>query len=124
MTSVLHWWPMGVRKSQAAHDKADIAALRILELQRDRQTVALERAETNIKRLEIRSTLPGMVAIADVYRSNSRGKPQEGDQLFPRQTLASIFDPAEMAVRCSVNEPDGVNLKSGDPAILPAGRAQ
>ena len=56
------------------------------------------------------STLPGMVAIQNVFRTNSRGKPQEGDQLYPGQTLASIFDPKEMAVRCAVGEPDGVAL--------------
>jgi multidrug efflux pump subunit AcrA (membrane-fusion protein) len=107
-----------LKKSNEAHDRSDAAALRILELQRDRQKVALERAQTNIRRLEIHSVLPGMVAISDVYRSNSRGKPQEGDQLFPRQSLASIFDPSVMAVRCSVNEPDGVDLKTGDPATV------
>lgn len=102
-----------LKKTNAIHDRADAAAFRILELQRDRQKVALERAQTNIQKLEIRSSLPGMVAIQDVYRSNSRGKPQEGDQLFPRQPLASIFDPSEMAVRCSVGEPDGIGLSPG-----------
>jgi len=63
--------------------------------------------------LEIKSTLAGMVAIQNVYRANSQGKPQEGDQLYPRQALASIFDPSEMAVRCSVGEPDGIRLKPG-----------
>lgn len=99
-----------LRKTNADHDQSDAAALRILELQRDRQKVALERAQSNISKLEIHSALPGMVAIQDVFRSNSRGKPQEGDQLFPRQTLASIFDPSEMAVRCSVSEADGIGL--------------
>jgi HlyD family secretion protein len=104
--------------SHAAQDKADAAAFRILELQRDRQKVALDRAQGNITRLEIHSTLPGMVAIQNVYRSNSQGKPQEGDQLYPRQTLASIFDPKEMAVRCSVGEPDGIALKPGAKATV------
>ena len=107
-----------LNKTNAFHDRSDAAALRILELQRDRQKVALERAQSNIQRLEIHSTLRGMVAIQDVYRSNSRGKPQEGDQLFPRQTLASIFDPKEMAVRCSVGEPDGIRLAPGEKATV------
>jgi len=87
-------------------------------LQRDRQKVALDRAQGNIGRLEIHSQLPGMVAIQNVYRSNSQGKPQEGDQLYPRQALASIFDPKEMAVRCSVGEPDGFALKPGTKATV------
>jgi multidrug resistance efflux pump len=102
-----------IKKSASTREKADVASLRILELQRDRQKVALDRALTQINRLEIKSTLAGMVAIQNVFRANSQGKPQEGDQLYPRQTLASIFDPSEMAVRCSVGEPDGIRLKPG-----------
>ena len=107
-----------LKKSNAAHDRSDAAALRILELQRDRQKVMLERTQTNIAKLEIHSTQSGMVAIQNVFRANSQGKPQEGDQLFPRQTLASIFDPSEMAVRCTVGEPDGVALVANAPATI------
>jgi HlyD family secretion protein len=107
-----------LKKSQNARDKADAASFRILELQRDRQKVALDRALANIQKLEIKASLPGMVAIQNVYRANSQGKPQEGDQLYPRQTLASIFDPKEMAVRCAVGEPDGVALKPGAKALV------
>ena len=107
-----------LKKSNAAHDRSDAAALRILELQRDRQKVMLERTQTNIAKLEIHSTQSGMVAIQNVFRANSQGKPQEGDQLFPRQTLASIFDPSEMAVRCTVGEPDGVALVANAPATV------
>ncbi len=102
-----------LHKSGAAHDRSDAAALRILELQRDRQKVMLERTENNIAKLEIHSTISGMVAIQNVFRGNQQGKPQEGDQLFPRQVLASIFDPKVMAVRCTVGEPDGIALAPG-----------
>ena len=107
-----------LKKSHGARERSDVAALRILELQRDRQKVALDRALANIKKLEIRSTLPGMVAIQNVYRGNSQGKPQEGDQLYPRQGLANIFDPKEMAVRCAVGEPDGATLQPGMKAMV------
>ncbi|MCU1336063.1 MAG: hypothetical protein JWO19_1644 [Bryobacterales bacterium] len=100
-------------KSNAAHDQSDTAALRILELQRDRQKVALERAQTNIDRMEVRASLAGMVAHQNVYRGNSFGHAQEGDQLYRGQALVSIFDPSEMLVRCSVGEPDGAALTPG-----------
>lgn len=105
-------------KSGAAHDRSDAAALRILELQRDRQKVTLERTQTNIAKLEIHSTISGMVAIQNVFRANQQGKPQEGDQLFPRQVLASIFDPTAMTVRCTVGEPDGIALAPGASATV------
>jgi multidrug resistance efflux pump len=99
--------------SNAAHDQADAAALRILELQRDRQKVALDRAQTNIAKLQVRAPLAGMVAHQNVYRSNSMGHAQEGDQLYRGQALVSIFDPSQMQVRCLVGEPDGAALAPG-----------
>jgi multidrug efflux pump subunit AcrA (membrane-fusion protein) len=97
-------------KSNVYHDRSDAAALRILELQRDRQKVALERAQTNIDRMEVRAPLAGMVAQQNVWRGNSNGHAQEGDQLYRGQALVSIFDPSQMLVRCSVGEPDGAAL--------------
>jgi HlyD family secretion protein len=100
-------------KSNAAHDRSDAAALRILELQRDRQKVALDRAQVNIDRMQVRAPLAGMVAQQNVWRGNSNGHAQEGDQLYRGQALVSIFDPAQMLVRCSVGEPDGAALTPG-----------
>jgi HlyD family secretion protein len=107
-----------LKKSIALHDKADAAGLRIVELQRDRQKVALERAETNMARLQVKAPLAGMVAHQNVYRNNSMGKPQEGDQLYRGQPLLSIFDPSEMLVRCAVGEPDGAALVQGTKAMV------
>jgi HlyD family secretion protein len=100
-------------KSNALHDQSDAAALRILELQRDRQKVAMERAQKNIDRLSIRAPLAGMVAHQNVYRGNTNGHAQEGDQLWNGQALVNIFDPSEMQVRCLVGEPDGGALVPG-----------
>lgn len=100
-------------KSNAAHDRSDAAALRILELQRDRQKVNLERTQINIDRMEVRSPIAGMVAQQNVWRGNSNGHAQEGDQLYRGQALVSIFDPSQMLVRCSVGEPDGAALTPG-----------
>ena len=107
-----------LQKSQAFHDKADQAALRILELQRDRQKVALERAQSNVAKMEARANLSGMVAHQNLYRNNSMGHAQEGDQLYRGQPLVSIFDPREMLVRCAVGEPDGAALVAGTRATV------
>lgn len=105
-----------LKKSNALHDQADLAALRILELQRDRQKVAMERAQTNIKRLQVTAPLAGMVALENTYRGNSFGHAREGDQLYRGMALVSIFDPSEMMLKCSVGEPDIA-------AIVPGSRA-
>jgi len=105
-------------KSNVLHDQADAAALRYLELQRDRQKVMVDRTQNNIRALEIHAPLAGMVAQELVYRNNTMSHAQEGDQLYRGQPLVSIFDPTEMAIRCSVGEPDGIALVPGTHAVV------
>jgi HlyD family secretion protein len=107
-----------LKKSIAFHDQSDTAALRILELQRDRQQVALERAKSNMAKLELHTPLAGMVAHQNLYRNNSMGHAQEGDQLYRGQPVVSIFNPTEMLVRCAVGEPDGASLVAGARATV------
>ena len=102
-----------LKKSSAFHDQADAAAQRILELQRDRQKVAWDRALGNAEKLQIHAPLYGMVALANVWRNNSMGKAQEGDQLWAGQPLIRLFDPSEMEVRAQVGEPDVAALTPG-----------
>jgi HlyD family secretion protein len=107
-----------LKKSNAFHDQADSAAVHILELQRDRQKVSLDRALNNAEKLQIHATLAGMAALENVWRSGSMGKPQEGDQLWPGQPLIRIFDPSEMEVLAQVGEPDGSALLPDTHAIV------
>ena len=102
-----------LKKSSAFHDQADAAAVRILELQRDRQKVSLDRALSNAEKLQVHATLDGMVALVNVWRNNSMGKAQEGDQLWAGQPLIRLFDPSEMEVRAQVGEPDDAALTPG-----------
>jgi HlyD family secretion protein len=94
-------------------ERADKAALRVLELQRDRQKAAYERARANLEKLRLRAPLGGMVAHATRYSNGAMVRPQEGDRLNRNNTIMSIFDPGEMLVRVSVAEPDGALLHPG-----------
>jgi multidrug resistance efflux pump len=105
-------------RSTAFRDKADQAALRILELQRDRQNIAMQRAQGNIQKLEIQAPLTGMVVHELTYRAGSYGHAQEGDQMYRGYPLVSIFDPSEMQVRCPVNESDVLALRPGGAATV------
>src|SRR5262249_15551710 len=68
-----------LKRSMAFHDKSDAASVRILELQRDRQKVALDRALGNMAKLELKAPIAGVVAHQNLYRNNSMGHAQEGD---------------------------------------------
>jgi HlyD family secretion protein len=100
-------------KTHPQEEQADHAALRILELQRDRQKAAHDRALANIEKLRVRAPLAGIVAHSTFYNNGSMVRPQEGDQMTRNNTLLNIFDPAEMLVRASVAEPDGALLHPG-----------
>ncbi|MBL8233970.1 MAG: efflux RND transporter periplasmic adaptor subunit [Bryobacterales bacterium] len=105
-----------LQKSSAWNAKAEAASLRILELQRDRQAVALERAKSNLERLVVKAGLDGMVALENIWRSGSMGPPQEGDQVWTGMPILKIFDPTDMVVQVQVNEPDGTAMVPGTKA--------
>jgi HlyD family secretion protein len=102
-----------LKKSGHSRDMAEAAALRSLELQTERQKVALERARTNAEKLVLHARLAGMVALENIWRSGSVGNAQEGDQVYQGQTILRIFDPSQMEVETRVGEPEGAVLKPG-----------
>jgi multidrug resistance efflux pump len=108
------------RSMQASryHEQAEAAESRVLELQRDRQKVAVDRAKSNISKLELRAPLDGMVALENVWRNNSMGHAEEGDQLWPGSPILRLFDPSEMQVNASIEEPDVAALAPGTDAIV------
>jgi HlyD family secretion protein len=105
-----------LKKSGHFHDLADASGVHVLELQRDRQQVALDRAQDNMNKLSIHAPIDGMVAHENVWRQGSMGPMQEGDQAFPGQPILRIFDPTEMVVITQVSEPDGAVIAPGTPA--------
>ncbi len=107
-----------LKKSSHFHEVAEAAELRILELQRDRQKYAVQRLENNANKLELRAPIAGIVALQNVYRNNSMGHAQEGDQLWPGSPLLRLFDPGAMDLEISVDEPDGRILVPGSKAIV------
>lgn len=107
-----------LKKSNAQHDEAEAAAVKIAELQRDRQKVSVERTQRNLDRLRVKAPIAGMVALETTWRNGSMGPPQEGDQLWPGQSLVRIFDPAQMVVQATVAEPDGAAIAPGSRARI------
>ncbi len=99
-----------LKKSGHFHDVADEAGVKILELQRDRQKLALDRALSNIEKCAVRAPIGGMVALEAAWRNGSLGPFEEGDQAWPGQPLVRIFDPTEMVVLTQISEPDGAVL--------------
>jgi multidrug resistance efflux pump len=102
-----------LERSSHFRDLGEAAELRILELQRDRQAVAVARQTRNSELLTVKAPIRGMVALENIWRNNSIGHAQEGDQIWPGSPILKLFDPAAMAVEVSVGEPDGAVLVPG-----------
>lgn len=102
-----------LQRSGKAHDTEELAEIRVLELQRDRQQVAVQRERSNADRLSLRAPIGGMVALQNVWRNGSMGHAEEGDQLWGGGALMQLFDPSAMQVGVSFGEPDGAVLKPG-----------
>jgi HlyD family secretion protein len=107
-----------LKKSNEAHIRAEDAERHILELQRDRQKVAVERSLANSEKLTVKSPIGGMVALTNVWRNNTLGHSQEGDQVWAGTPLLQVFDPSEMEVELAVGEPDGAALVPGAKAVV------
>jgi HlyD family secretion protein len=109
---------ISLKKSDADRLVAEAASVKVLQLQAERQKVALERAEKNAEKLLVKAPIEGMIALETLWRGGSMGSAQEGDQLWTGQGLMKIFDPGEMEVRTLVGEPDGAVLKPGAVATV------
>jgi multidrug resistance efflux pump len=107
-----------LERSSRFRETGEAAELRILELQRDRQQVAVTRQTRNSELLTVKAPIRGMVALENIWRNNSMGHAQEGDQLWPGSPLLKLFDPTAMAVEVAVGEPDGAVLVPGARATV------
>jgi hypothetical protein len=59
-----------------------------------------------------------MVALQNVFRNNSMGHAEEGDQLWPGSPLLRLFDPNEMEVEAAIQEPDVIALTHNTEAVV------
>ncbi|MBI1353958.1 MAG: HlyD family efflux transporter periplasmic adaptor subunit [Acidobacteria bacterium] len=107
-----------LRISSEHREAAEQSALRVLELQRERQRVALDRVHNNLSKLKLTAPLGGMVALEATWRNGSMGHAQEGDQIYPGRPLLRIFDPSEMEVAAYVAETDRGALHPGQTAVV------
>jgi len=89
------------------------ADVRILELQRDRARKTMEYASVNMEKLSIRAAISGMVVLIPTWMQSQMREVQEGDQVWPGNSIMQIVNPAGMQVRARVNQADVTALRLG-----------
>jgi HlyD family secretion protein len=96
--------------------KAAQAAIRILEIQRDRTQQTMLHAQANADLMQIRSPLDGVVVLNTIWKQGTMGEVQEGDQVRPGVPFMQVVNPATMQVRVMANQQDFPSLQIGQTA--------
>lgn len=96
--------------------KAAQAAIRVLEIQRDRTRETMLHAQTNASLMQIRSPIEGVVVFNTIWKQGNMGEVQEGDQVRPGVPFMQVVDPSIMQVHVMVNQEDLAKLTLGEPA--------
>jgi HlyD family secretion protein len=96
--------------------KAAQAAIRILEIQRDRTRETMLHAQANSELMQIHSPIDGVVVLNTIWKQGKMGEVQEGDQVRPGVPFMSVVDPSRMQVRVLANQEDFLNLQIGQTA--------
>jgi HlyD family secretion protein len=93
--------------------QAEVADLRILEIQRDRALRALEYAKGNVDKMTVRSTMDGIAVLTPIYKGSRRMDPQEGDEVRPGAGIMQVVNPSAMKVSAPVNQVDVAKVHVG-----------
>ena len=96
--------------------KAGQAAIRILEIQRDRAEQTMTHAEANADLMLIRSPIDGVVVLNSIWKQGVMAEVQEGDKIEPGMPFMQVVNPASMQVRVLANQQDFLSLRSGQTA--------
>src|SRR5262245_20742722 len=102
-----------LRKTSDLRRKAEAAALRIIEIQRDRARNAWTHAEENARKMRIVSPLDGLVVLKTTWKMGTFGEVQEGEDARPGTPIMDVVDPSAMRVRARINQPDIDRVKVG-----------
>lgn len=96
--------------------KAAAAAIRVLEIQRDRTRETMTHAQTNAALMEVHSPIDGIVVYNTIWKEGTMGEVQEGDQVRPGVPFMQVVDPTEMEVHVQINQEDLAGIQVGEQA--------
>ena len=93
---------------------ADVAALRILEIRRDRAGRDADHAERNASLMTVTAPFAGLVVLDTIFRgAGQMTEVQEGEEVRSGMPILDVVDPSSMQVRASVNQTDVRHVAAG-----------
>lgn len=102
-----------LKKTSELRRRSEDAALRILEIQRDRAQNAWKHAQDNARKMRIVSPLDGLVVLKTTWKNGTFGEVQEGEDARPGTPIMEVVDPSSMRIRVRINQADVDHIKSG-----------
>jgi multidrug resistance efflux pump len=97
---------------------AAAAAIKILEIQRDRAKEAMRYALANAAKMTVHSPMAGVVVYNTIWLGGRMGTVQQGDQVRPGVPFLQVVDPSKMEVRVELNQVDLLKVHPGQQAQM------
>ncbi|MFI5178128.1 MAG: HlyD family secretion protein [Vicinamibacterales bacterium] len=107
-----------LRRTSALRRRAEVADIRLLEIERDRALNAWRHAEQNATKMRIVSPLDGLVVLKTTWKNGTFGEVQEGEDTRPGVPILEVVDSSSMRVRARVNQADIDRVRVGQAARI------
>jgi HlyD family secretion protein len=107
-----------IKKTYDLKRTAATAAVRILEIQRDRAQEAMRYAQSNSEKMTIRAPMNGVAVLNSIWLGSRMGTVQKGDSVQPGLPFMQVVDPSQMEVRAMVSQPDLDRVHAGQTATV------
>ena len=98
--------------------QASLAAIKVLQIQRDRSHAAMLHSQDNAAKMAITAPLDGVVVLNNVWKGNAPGEIAEGDEVRPGVPFMQVMNPHSMQVRARINQADVPWLDTGLPVRI------
>jgi len=93
--------------------RAAQAAIRIVEIQRDRTRQTMLHAQENAALMQMHAPIDGVVVLNTIWKEGKMGEVQEGDHVQAGVPFMQVVNPSNMEVRALVNQEDLPALQVG-----------
>ncbi len=95
---------------------ADAAERRVYEIDVEREERKLQRTESDVEKMRLRTPVNGLVVIEPMFQRDGFSQAAAGDTVNPGSTFLRIVDLTHMALYADVNQADAQSVTLGAPA--------
>jgi HlyD family secretion protein len=113
-----------LQQDMKSHTASNQAGVDVAEEKKQKAKLAIAQAEQNIRNMQVRSPIDGLVVVRD--NQNASGgffwggmtlpPYQEGDQTYPGSVVAEVIDLGHMEISAKVKESERATVKQGQTA--------